>query len=124
MLEVDDFQKISQSSAFQPPEEILSLVVKIITKTIRIVDILYRYLDHRFLIILPNTNQREAAELAERIQQNIRERTKRIFGTAGISTTLSVGQTMCESHSVEFIKRLETVLEEGKKRKCNAVYSL
>jgi diguanylate cyclase (GGDEF)-like protein len=124
MLEVDDFQKISQSTAYQPAEEVLSLVVKIITKTIRIVDILYRYLDHRFLIILPNTNQREATELAERIQQNICERTKRIFGNAGITATLSVGQTMCDSHSVEFIKHLETILEEGKKKKCNAVYSL
>jgi diguanylate cyclase (GGDEF)-like protein len=124
MLEVDDFQKISQSASFQPAEEVLSLIVKIITKTIRIVDILYRYLDHRFLIILPNTNQREAAELAERIQQNICERTKRIFGTSGITVTLSVGQTMCDSNSVEFIKRLEMILEEGKKKKCNAVYSM
>jgi two-component system, cell cycle response regulator len=124
MLEVDDFQRISQSASFQPAEEVLSLVVKIITKTIRIVDILYRYLDHRFLIILPNTNQREATELAERIQQNIFERTKRIFGNSGITATLSVGQTMGDSHSVEFIKHLETILEEGKKRKCNAVYSL
>jgi diguanylate cyclase (GGDEF)-like protein len=124
MLEIDDSGRIIQSVSNQPAEEVLSLIVKIITKTIRIVDILYRYLDYRFLIILPNTNKREATELAERIRQNIFERTKRIFGSCGITSTLSVGQTMCDSHSTEFIKHLETILEEGKKRKSNAVYSL
>jgi diguanylate cyclase (GGDEF)-like protein len=124
MVEIDNMQKISRLSSTISSEEVLSLIVKIIAKTIRIVDILYRYLDDRFLIILPNTNKREATELAERIRQNIFERTKRIFGNSEVTATLSVGQTMCDSHSFDFIQHLETILQEGKKKKCNFVYSV
>jgi diguanylate cyclase (GGDEF)-like protein len=124
VLEIDDMHKINQLSSKNQSEEVLSLIVKIIAKTIRIVDILNRYLDDRFFIILPNTNKREATELAERIRQNIFERTKRIFGISGVTATLSVGQTMGDSNSSDFIKHLETILHEGKKKKCNLVYSL
>jgi diguanylate cyclase (GGDEF)-like protein len=124
VLEIDDMYKINQLSSKNQSEEVLSVIVKIIAKTIRIVDILNRYLDDRFFIILPNTNKREATELAERIRQNIFERTKRIFGISGVTATLSVGQTMGDSNSSDFIKHLETILHEGKKKKCNIVYSL
>lgn len=123
MLEIDDFQQINQMVSHKSGEGILTVIVKIIKKTIRVVDILYQYSGQRFLIILPDTNKREAYELSERIRQNICERTKRIFGASGITATLSVGQTMNNSNSVEFIKHLEIILEQGKKQKCNMVYS-
>jgi diguanylate cyclase (GGDEF)-like protein len=124
MLDVDDFQRINQLLSNKSGEGILTIIVKIIKKTIRIVDFLHQYSGNRFLIILPNTNKREAYELAERIRQNICERTKRIFGASGVTATLSAGQTMSTSNSVEFMKHLEIILEEGKRRKCNMVYSL
>jgi diguanylate cyclase (GGDEF)-like protein len=124
MLDVDDFPKIALLSSDKSGEGILLIVVKIIKKTIRIVDILFQYSDHRFLIILPNTNKREAIELSERIRQNICERTKRIFGSTGVTATLSVGQTLSTSNAAEFARHLETMLDEGKKKKCNMVYSL
>jgi diguanylate cyclase (GGDEF)-like protein len=124
MLEVDDFPKINQTFSKVAGEGILTIIVNIIKTTIRIVDSLYNYADNRFVIILPNTNKREAIELSERIRQNICERTKRIMGTAGVTATLSVGQTMATSNSVEFLKHIEIILEEGKKQKCNMVYFL
>jgi|WetSurMetagenome_2_1015567.scaffolds.fasta_scaffold39353_3 diguanylate cyclase (GGDEF)-like protein len=124
MLDVDDFPKITQLCSDKSGEGILVIIVKIIKKTIRIVDILFQYSGHRFLIILPNTNKREAIELSERIRQNICERTKRVFGSAGVTATLSVGQTLGTSNAAEFARHLETMLDEGKKRKCNTVYSL
>ncbi len=124
LLDVDDYSRINQLFSDKSGEGILLIIVKIIKKTIRIVDILFHYSDHRFLIILPNTNKREAIELSERIRQNICERTKRIFGSQGATATLSVGQTLSTSNSVEFTKHLECILDEGKKRKCNMVYSL
>jgi len=125
MLDVDDFRKINERLSYQVGERILTLIVKIIRKLIRTVDIITRYSGDRFLIILPNTNKREAKELAERLRQNVSQRTKRIEGLqGGITLTLSVGQCSQEDSSAEFMKRLENLLAEGKNTGRNAVYDL
>jgi GGDEF domain-containing protein len=92
--------------------------VKIVQRTIRSVDMLFHHDDERFLILLPNTNKREAMELAERVRDNI------VARTAGqLDVTLSAGQ--CErEHSMQvFLSLLESALEGGKRVKAGAVYS-
>ncbi|NLW30816.1 MAG: diguanylate cyclase [Fibrobacter sp.] len=125
MLDIDDFRKINETLSFKTGDKILEIIVKIIKKTIRTVDILSRYSGDRFMLILPNTNKREAFELAERLKQNINERTKRIEGLpTGVTVTLSVGQCTKDDTSSLFLKRLETVLENGKKKNRNTVYTI
>jgi diguanylate cyclase (GGDEF)-like protein len=125
MLDMDEFDKINEQFSFKTGDEILAIIVKIIQKTIRAVDILARYSGDRFLITLPNTNKREALELADRLRLNISERTKRIHGLDyGVTVTLSVGQTTAASSSMEFMKQLENILEDGKKKQRNKVYAL
>jgi diguanylate cyclase (GGDEF)-like protein len=126
MLDVDNFHEINERHSFKTGDEVLSIIVKIIQKTIRVVDIVSRYSGDRFLVILPNTNKREALELAERLRQNIAQRTKRVQGleSFGVTATLSVGQMPGAGGSIEYIKHLETILEDGKKKKRNAVYDL
>jgi diguanylate cyclase (GGDEF)-like protein len=124
MLDIDNLQTANHAFPESQTEEALIIIAKIIKKTIRIVDIFSSYAENKFLIILPNTNKREAAELAERIRQNICERTKRIMGLADLIPTISVGQTMSASTSFDFMNQLGTALEDGKKRKCNMVYAL
>jgi diguanylate cyclase (GGDEF)-like protein len=123
LLDIDLFHKINENFSFKVGDEILTVIVKIIKKTVRAVDILTRSSGDRFLLILPNTNKREAAELAERLRQNIQDRTKRIKGLpSGVTVSLSVGQSSKEGKSPEFMKSLEYMLEEGKKKGRNAVY--
>jgi len=125
LLDVDDFHKINELFSFKTGDEILSIIVKIIQKTIRAVDIIARYSGDRFLIVLPNTNKREAMELAERLRLNVADRTKRIHGfDSGVTATLSVGQMSGTGGSIDFIKHLETILQDGKRKKRNMVYDL
>jgi diguanylate cyclase (GGDEF)-like protein len=123
LLDVDEFHRINKDFSFKVGDELLTVIVKIIRKTIRAVDIVSRYSGDRFLIILPNTNKREAMELAERLRANIFERTKRINGLpGGVTVTLSVGQSLKDEKSAEFMKSMEYTLEEGKKMAKNSVY--
>ncbi|HEX7511168.1 MAG TPA: GGDEF domain-containing protein, partial [Chitinivibrionales bacterium] len=126
LLDVDNFHTINERYSFKTGDDILSIIVKIIQKTTRVVDIIARYSGDRFLVVLPDTNIREAQELAQRLQLNVAERTKRIEGLdfSGVTATLSVGQMPGSGGSVEFIKHLETILQEGKKKKRNMVYAL
>lgn len=125
MLDIDEFRKINDQLSHKMGDQVLTILVKIIKKTIRTVDILSRYSGDRFMLILPNTNKREAMELAERLRNNVQERTKRMEGlSAGVTITLSVGQCTRDDTSTDFLKRLESTLFEGKKRGRNKVYAL
>jgi|WetSurMetagenome_2_1015567.scaffolds.fasta_scaffold00025_32 diguanylate cyclase (GGDEF)-like protein len=124
LVDVDNFHKINEDFSFKTGDEILTVIVKIIKKTARAVDIITRYSGDRFLIILPNTNKREACELAERIRVNIKERTGRIKGlTSGVTVTVAAGQASAEGGSAQFMKSLEYTLEEGKAKRRDAVYA-
>lgn len=119
LLEIDDFDNLQESVI----TEILTLTVKIIKKTIRTVDIVARCADGRFMVILPDTNQREARELANRLRLNIRDRTKRVRGVeTGIRITASVAQYGQEERSAEFVRRLETSLGSKEPSKRDTVY--
>lgn len=121
-----DLQAISKSSISPGTrDKALDIVVKIINKTVRTVDILTRYSENHFLLILPNTNKREASELAERLKNHICERTAKIPGlSGGIPITLAVSQCLKEDTSADFNKRLENLVESGKKKGANTVYVL
>ncbi len=125
LLDVDEFRKVNEALTYKGGDQILTLLVKIIKKTIRTVDILTRYSGDRFLLILPNTNKREAMELAERIRENVSTRTTKVQGLpTGVTITLSVGQCAKDDSSTDFLKRLVTIMEDGKRRGRNAVYNM
>jgi diguanylate cyclase (GGDEF)-like protein len=125
MLDVDAFHKVNEDLSYEVGDKILTLIVKIVKKSIRTVDIISRYAGDVFLIILPNTNAREAADLAERIRENIPKRTKRTEHLQeGVTVTLSVGQCDRDESSLDFARRMESQLQSGKKQQRNAVYVL
>lgn len=124
LLDVDHFYRVNETLSYEAGDEILGLIVKILRRTVRNVDVLARYSGDRFLVILPNTNEREALELAERIRQNVHTRTLKTQKLSdGITVTLSVAQCRENEKSSEFSRRLEQVLENGKSERRNAVYA-
>ncbi|KMQ51148.1 diguanylate cyclase [Chitinispirillum alkaliphilum] len=125
MLDVDEFHLVNEKLSYGMGDKILTIIVKIIRTTIRNVDILSRYSGDRFFIILPNTNRREAAELAERLREKVNQRTKRIEGLSdGVTLTLSAGQYSQEISSNDFMRQMEHTLIEGKRNRRNSVYLL
>jgi diguanylate cyclase (GGDEF)-like protein len=123
MVDVDDFHRINEQASHEVGDTVLKVLVKIIKSTIRAVDIMARYSGDRFLVILPSTNKREALELAERLRNSVSQKTKQVKGcNGGVSITVSVGQCLREEQSIDFMKRLETTLDNGKKKSRNAVY--
>ena len=106
-------------------DNVFTTIVNIIKKTIRTVDFLTRLSDFRFFLILPNTNQREAKELAERIRSQIFQRTARLSSlSGGISSLLSVGQSTDKDTSIDFLRRIERKLDDAKQRNESGVLTL
>ena len=124
MIDIDYFSTINEIHSYSIGDEILALIAKIISKSIRTVDAVSRHTGDVFLVILPNTNKREALELAERIRTNITKRTKRIEMLArAVTATLSVAQCEAGETSADFISRMHDMLEKGKNQKRDTVYT-
>jgi diguanylate cyclase (GGDEF)-like protein len=103
----------------QARDNALGIIDAMIMKAVRNVDICARHSDTQFMVILPNTNKREAQELATRLQKNISLRLHRLPGMPPvILLAVAVGQCSPKNDtSVAFIKRLENLVlsENGKK---------
>lgn len=125
VMQIDNFRQLTTALTHKNADQILSTIVKIILKTVRNVDVLSRISDDRFLLILPDTNSREAKELAERIRINIIKRTRRLNELAeGATATLSVGQCTHEESSIEFLHRIEHLIPAENHSTGNTVFSI
>ncbi|MBD3239777.1 MAG: diguanylate cyclase [Chitinivibrionales bacterium] len=98
----------------EEPETGLAAVVRIVERTIRAVDILAPCGANRLLVILPDTNQREAQELAERIRASIHERTGRmpVFARP-VSVGIAAAQCNAEQSAATFLRAIESALERS-----------
>ncbi|MBN1761233.1 MAG: diguanylate cyclase [Chitinispirillaceae bacterium] len=126
MLDIDtSSDEVSTTEPVPINDNVFSTIVNIIKKTIRTVDFLTRLSDFRFFLILPNTNQREAKELAERIRMQIFQRTGRLSSLKeGINSLLSVGQSTDNDSSIDFLRRIERKLDEAKQHRESGVFTL
>jgi diguanylate cyclase (GGDEF)-like protein len=125
MLDIDKFHEIDEGVSEEARDAFLRIITRIIRSTVRAVDIIARYGDDVFLIILPSTNKREAMELSERLRQQVFERTKQVDTfPGGVTATLSVGQVSQSDSASAFIHSLEAALTRGKAEEPNTVYAL
>lgn len=125
LMDIDEFHQVNQKFSYETGDEILKTIVKIVRSTIRSVDAIARYHGDRFLVILPDTNKREAIELAERLRKKVPDRTSRVKSlSSGVTATLAVGQCNANDTAGDYMKRLESTLERGKSSGRNQVYAL
>lgn len=71
MLDIDNFKKINDTYGHHTGDRILELVATTIKENMRECDYVFRLGGDEFVLFLPETNEQEAYQLAERIQKNI-----------------------------------------------------
>jgi diguanylate cyclase (GGDEF)-like protein len=92
MLDIDWFKRCNDTYGHEAGNRVLIGVVAAVKRSIRDVDILCRYGGEEFIVILPQTIEREAYKIADRIRNDIEQAE---FAPAGegpaIRVTVSVG---------------------------------
>jgi len=92
MLDIDWFKKFNDNYGHEVGNRVLIGLVGVIKRCVRDVDILCRYGGEEFIVILPNTVEREAHRIAERIRRGVEQAE---FGGGGgiprLKVTVSVG---------------------------------
>jgi diguanylate cyclase (GGDEF)-like protein len=71
LLDIDKFKLYNDSFGHKQGDQALIEVAEVIAKSVRPQDVIVRYGGEEFGVILPNTDQAKAMEVAERIRHNI-----------------------------------------------------
>jgi two-component system cell cycle response regulator len=117
MLDIDLFKKVNDDYGHTQGDVVLREVADILRKSTREVDLLARYGGDEFVVILPETQSKNAALLAERIRLAVRNHAFRVTDT-GTHITISLGLATYPapgiSDSKEFIHHADRALYEAK----------
>jgi two-component system cell cycle response regulator len=126
MIDIDDFKHCNDQLGHLAGDQILKEIAGLIKANVREVDSAARYGGEEFAVVLPNTDIKEAANIAERLCQVIRNHiflsgnslpTKKLSVSIGVSSYLSNNETI-----EELIQKADHTLykakNEGKDQVC------
>jgi two-component system cell cycle response regulator len=114
MMDMDRFQRINDTYGHIAGDRVLSEIAKVIRETLRSSDIACRYSGEEFAVILPDTNEVESLQVAERIRELIENHTFRYDSMALDPVTVSIGLVVHDPVKIispdEFISRADQAL--------------
>ena len=118
MLDVDNFKRINDTRGHQAGDEVLKNIARIIRSGLRKTDIASRYGGEEFIILLPETNNAQAALAAERLRKSVEEEFKG-------DITVSIGLATYDKSSayVDIVREADVALYKAKKEGKNRVVS-
>lgn len=121
IIDIDFFKKVNDNYGHQIGDNILLGVSKILMNTCRQSDHVGRYGGEEFLVILPETHHKHAADLAERIRLNVESEKFEI----DMPITCSIGTAvMIDNESLSsLIKHADDAVYSAKKNGRNTVVS-
>ncbi len=128
MLDVDHFKSINDSHGHKAGDIVLQKLSRIMQETLREVDVIGRIGGEEFAVMLPETALHEAAEIAERLRENV-ARTEVILETGlALHVTVSIGVATLQKNDINIdmlLKHADEALyqakEGGRNRVCIAL---
>lgn len=122
MMDIDHFKKVNDQFGHQIGDKVLIEITKICLSILRKVDVMCRFGGEEFIILLPETEESEAAHAAERICTAISSgRIKSEKGTVKVTVSIGVAELNQSYNSIEKLisaadKALYTAKESGRNR--------
>ena len=121
ILDIDNFKSINDEHGHLVGDSVLKTIVVIIKKSIRNTDVFARWGGDEFVILLPNTDLRQAEKMAERMKTSICNS----FFEPAINITCSFGVATYEKDDTRqsFLQKADNLLFQAKTRGKNRVES-
>jgi diguanylate cyclase (GGDEF)-like protein len=95
LVDVDHFKRINTDFLLTGGDEVLKVLARLLSGTVREVDSVGRIGGEEFLVIARETNEEGARHLAERIRATV-ENTPIVYESHSISITVSLGMVVAE----------------------------
>jgi len=91
MFDIDTFKRINDTYGHQVGDEILTHAARVVRDQLRETDILSRYGGDEFVILLPNSDSREAAAVLKRIHRRLKLSKYVVGEDIQVNVTISAG---------------------------------
>ncbi len=122
LADLDDFKAVNDNYGHDCGDAVLREVCRRSATVLRKSDAMGRWGGEEFLLVLPRTGMEEAAEVAERLRQNICESPVEYQGqSVTVSTTIGVAEFQPGEDDSSLIARADRFLYEGKRSGKNRV---
>jgi diguanylate cyclase (GGDEF)-like protein len=112
IFDLDHFKKVNDTYGHPVGDAVLKRVSRILKETVRNVDIAARYGGEEFIALLVNTDDKGAAQMAERIRATV-EKSKFVLDGKNIPVTVSIGYATFPrdgAHKKDLIEKADQAL--------------
>ncbi|MGA1939413.1 sensor domain-containing diguanylate cyclase [Arcobacter sp. YIC-310] len=125
MIDIDFFKNINDTYGHIVGDEVIKNIASLLIKNTRKSDIVSRFGGEEFAILLPNTNKKDAKEIAEKLRNIIEEHIIILENTKEIKLTISLGvcqmNLKCDENISKVIDNADIALYQAKKQGRNKV---
>lgn len=122
MFDIDDFKNINDNYGHNAGDKVLNSVGNIVKNLIRKHDSAFRMGGDEFLVFLPETNEKQAAHLAERIRKEIEKYKLEENSKLVITASFGIAQYIPNDTNIEKLtRRADEALYQAKKAGRNRV---
>ncbi|ESQ88174.1 hypothetical protein ABAC460_16060 [Asticcacaulis sp. AC460] len=124
MLDIDFFKKINDGHGHDAGDEVLREFARRVSLSVRAIDMACRYGGEEFVVLMPETEDRDALNIAERVRSQIADQPFMLADGRKLEVTVSVGVSTSQGlgDSPEtLIKRADEAVYEAKQSGRNKV---
>jgi two-component system cell cycle response regulator len=125
MIDLDHFKQVNDERGHEVGNEVLKLTARLIKQATRQLDIQCRYGGEEFVVILPSTSLLLAAQVAERLRQQI-ESSEIVTEQGSFKVTASIGLSVRLAHEyggvTDLINAADDCLYQAKSLGRNKVF--
>jgi diguanylate cyclase (GGDEF)-like protein len=119
MIDIDEFKNINDQLGHAIGDNVLSEIAKLIVATKRKADIAARFGGDEFLVLLPETSEKNALVLAERLRKEVESYA--VWRDRQLKVTVSIGIAEANEELVPLVKWADDALYRAKRAGRNQV---
>jgi diguanylate cyclase (GGDEF)-like protein len=93
MIDIDNFKRINDDYGHLKGDEVIRIVGEVLRQAIRRSDKACRYGGEEFIVLMPDTHEKEAFEVAERIRKNVKRLVKEKLDGMNVSVSIGIART-------------------------------
>jgi two-component system cell cycle response regulator len=124
LIDMDFFKAVNDTHGHDTGDAVLREFALRLRRNIRGVDLACRYGGEEFVVLMPDTDYRQAQGVAERVRTAVAERSFEVGGNRGLAVTVSVGVALNEGATDTpdvILKRADIALYRAKREGRNRV---
>ncbi|HEX5131437.1 MAG TPA: diguanylate cyclase [Candidatus Krumholzibacteria bacterium] len=123
LLDLDDFKRVNDKFGHAVGDQLLLTVANVLGETIRDTDIVARYGGEEFAVLLPDTDESGAQQVAEKIRASVEAVRFNVTDTdIVLKVTVSIGVSVFRGNRREFFNAADRALYQSKAAGKNCVH--